>query len=350
VTPPAPDGEANVDAEPEGAGEPASDSGSDRAGESASDSGSDRAGEPASDTGSDHAGDPASDAGSEDARTPESDDDPGGDGDADSARLGRVETETGARGAVYAIAARAFSEPDDELYAALADGSLDAEFAALVDRTGLDVDPPDLTVDDDHDTLAARYNDLFVIGYSEVVDGTDGTIDNQGPPVSLYESAYRSEVSWNDVNLDLARAYEYFGCEVDQDERRHHDHVRLELEFAGYLCRLAAADDVAPDADVDRARLDFHDRHLTVLLDGLTDALDDEPGTSVYGRLADFLEAFATADVDDLADRLQVGAGADREDDGEREADGADREADGDRGTGGSRATDDETQPGGAGQ
>jgi DMSO reductase family type II enzyme chaperone len=223
-----------------------------------------------------------------------------------------VDSDVGARGAVYALAARAFAEPDDELYAALADGSLDEEFAALVDRTGLDVDPPDLTVDDDHDTLAARYNDLFVVGYSEVVDGTDGTIDSQGPPVSLYESAYRSEVSWNDVNLDLARAYEFFGVEIDQEDRRHHDHVRLELEFAGYLCRVVAA----VDEDVERARLDFHDRHLTVLLSGLSDALEEEPGTSVYGRLASFLAAFASADVDDLAERLQVGAGS-RHDDGE---------------------------------
>lgn len=240
-------------------------------------------------------------------REPEADADPEAE-----ALVEDVESETAARGAVYALAARAFAEPDDDLYGALADGSLDEEFAALVDRTALDVDPPDLTVADDQDTLAARYNDLFVVGYSEVVDGTDGTIDSQGPPVSLYESAYRSEVSWNDVNLDLARAYEFFGVEIDQEDRRHHDHVRLELEFAGYLCRVAAA----VDDDAERARLDFHDRHLTVLLSGLSEALDEEPGTSVYGRLASFLAAFASADVDDLAERLQVGAGS-RHDDGE---------------------------------
>jgi DMSO reductase family type II enzyme chaperone len=230
----------------------------------------------------------------------------------DGALVEQVESEAAARGGVYALAARAFAQPDEDLHAALADGSFDEEFGALVDRTGLDVRSPDLTVDDDHDTLAARYNDLFVVGYSEVIDGTDGTIDSQGPPVSLYESAYRSEVSWNDVNLDLARAYEFFGVEIDQDDRRHHDHVRLELEFAGYLCRVAAA----VDDDAERARLDFYDRHLTVLLSGLRDALEEEPGTSVYGRLASFLAAFASADVDDLAERLQVGAGS-RHEDGE---------------------------------
>lgn len=233
-------------------------------------------------------------------------------------RTDAIDEETAARGSVYALAAAAFAEPSDGLHERFADGSLDETMAALVDRTGLDVDPPDLAVADDRETLAARYNDLFVIGYSEVIDGTDGTVENQGPPASLYESTYRSDVSWNDVNLDLARAYEHFGCEIGGDERRHHDHARLELEFAGYLCRLAAAGDGDAAGDTEspglrRARLDFHDRHLSVLASGLRTALDDEPGTGVYGRLAQFLDAFVAADVDDLADRLDAGAGADRE-------------------------------------
>ena len=243
-------------------------------------------------------------------------------------RRDAIDEEAAARGSVYALAAAAFAEPSGGVHERFADGSLDESMATLVDRTGLDVDPPDLTVADDRETLAARYNDLFVIGYSEVIDGTDGTVENQGPPASLYESTYRSDVSWNDVNLDLARAYEHFGCEVGGDERRHHDHARLELEFAGYLCRLAAAGDgdgvadagndggstgAAEPANLSRARLDFHDRHLSVLASGLRTALDEEPGTSVYGRLARFLDAFVAADVDDLADRLDAGAGGDRE-------------------------------------
>ena len=233
---------------------------------------------------------------------------------------GAIDDETVARGSVYALAAAAFTEPSQGVYEHFADGSLDDAVATLVEQSGLDVEPPDLTVEDDRETLAARYNDLFVVGYSEVIDGTDGTVENQGPPVSLYESTYRSDVSWNDVNLDLARAYEHFGCEIGGDQRRHHDHVRLELEFAGYLCRLAAAGDnadsgadAAEPANLDRARLDFHDRHLSVLASGLRDAIDQEPGTSVYGRLARFLDAFVAADVDDLAVRLDAGVGSDRE-------------------------------------
>jgi DMSO reductase family type II enzyme chaperone len=119
--------------------------------------------------------------------------------------------------------------------------------------------------------------------------------------VSLYESDYRPEVSWNDVNLDLARAYEYFGCQVDQDQRRNHDHITLQLEFMGYLCRREAT----IDPEVAAARLDFHDRHLRVVTEGITEALTSEPGTGLYGRLADFLDRFSAADVEDLAARQE---------------------------------------------
>jgi DMSO reductase family type II enzyme chaperone len=214
-----------------------------------------------------------------------------------------IDPEPGARGGVYALVARIFTDPNDELYRALDSGALTAEFEQLVDRSGLDVEPPDCTVEDDHETLSARFNDLFVVGYSEVIDKTDGTMDNYGPPVSLYESDYRSEVSWNDVNLDLARAYEYFGVEVDQETRRNHDHLRLQLEFMGYLCRREAA----VDPGTATARLDFQDRHLRVIAKGIADALDTEPGTGLYGRLADFLDRFTAADVEDLAARQERG-------------------------------------------
>jgi DMSO reductase family type II enzyme chaperone len=214
-----------------------------------------------------------------------------------------IDTAAGARGAVYALVARTLTDPDADLFDGLDSGAVAEEFDALLERTGLAVDPPDAEIADDHETLSARYNDLFVVGYSEVVDRTDGTVENHGPPVSLYESAYRPEVSWNDVNLDLARAYEYFGVQVDGERRRNHDHLRLQLEFMGYLCRREAA----VDPDVAAARLDFHDRHLRVVTRGVADALAAEEGTGLYGELADFLDRFTAADVDDLDDRLSGG-------------------------------------------
>jgi len=210
-----------------------------------------------------------------------------------------------ARGTLYALAARALTEPDEELHEALESGALDRECRRLLSRTDLDIEPPDLTTDDDRETVCARFNDIFVLGHTTVEDRTDGTIDAEGPSVSLYESGYRPDASWNDVNLDLARAYDYFGVEVDTDRRENHDHYRLELEFAGYLCRREAA----VDADAARARLDFLDRHLAVLSEGVADALDGEAGTGYYGELADFCRRLVAADTDDLAARFEGGDG-----------------------------------------
>jgi DMSO reductase family type II enzyme chaperone len=214
-----------------------------------------------------------------------------------------VDRTAAARGGVYALLARAFRDPDEAFYDALTDGTLDATLRSLLDDSGLDVAAPTLATTDDYDTLCARYNDLFVVGFSEVVDPMDGTMSSQGPAVPLYESDYRPNVSWNDVNLDLARAYEFFGVNVDQTDRDNHDHLRLELEFVGYLCRQAAVG----HADIHRARLDFLDRHLRVLAPGVEKRLESEPGTDIYGEFASFLDRFSRADVDDLAERFDGG-------------------------------------------
>ena len=208
-----------------------------------------------------------------------------------------------ARGAIYSFLAKAFESPDERLHAALHDGEARDRIEALLAQTGLAVEAPTLRTDDDHDTLCARYNDLFVLGFSEVIDPTDGTIDSRGPPVPPYESAYREEVSWTDVNLDLARAYEYFGVDVGTEERENHDFAPLVLEFAGYLCRLEA---LGNDGVAD-ARLDLLDRHVRPLTEGLTDALGAEPGTEIYGDIGTLLDRFTAAEVADLAARREAG-------------------------------------------
>ncbi|MBX0321445.1 molecular chaperone TorD family protein [Halomicroarcula sp. F13] len=212
-----------------------------------------------------------------------------------------VDPDAAARGTVYRVLAAAFRYPDEEFHAAAAEGSLDADVRACIDQTTLDVTVPELGTDDDYETLAARYNDVFELGYSEYTDRTDGSLDAEGPPVPLYESKYRPDQSWNDVNLDLARAYRHYGLEIDQDERDNHDALAYELEFAGYLCRREAA--VGDDAAT--ARLDFHDRHLGHAAAGVADRLAEEPGTDVYGALGELLEGFVRADRNDIAERLE---------------------------------------------
>ena len=219
-------------------------------------------------------------------------------------RDGEVAPDPAARGTVFATLARAFRHPDREFHEVAESGRLRTDLGRCVDLTSLDVDVPAVGTDDDYETLAARYNDLFEVGYAEYVDRTDGTLDAEGPPVPLYESKYRPDQSWNDVNLDLARAYDYYGLEIDSAERDNHDALDYELEFAGYLARREAA--VGDGAAA--ARLDFHDRHLGHAAAGVADRLADEPGPGIYGPLAELLEAFVRADRNDLAARLEGSA------------------------------------------
>jgi DMSO reductase family type II enzyme chaperone len=216
-----------------------------------------------------------------------------------------LDVDAAARGGLYGLLARAFGDPNETLHRAFRTGEFRREVERLLDRTSIDPPVPAFETGDDHDTLCARYNDLFVLTYSEVADPTDGSVDSTGPTVPLYESDYRTEVSWNDVNLDLARAYDYFGLSVDTENRENHDHLRLELEFAGYLCRREAA----VDASAGQARLDFLDRHLSVLAGGVRGRLGEEPGTDVYADLVTFLDDFVDAETADLAARREEGEG-----------------------------------------
>lgn len=213
-----------------------------------------------------------------------------------------LDPDAAARGTVYALLASVFEHPDRKLYDALAGGDLRDEFDALFARTPLDVSTEGVGTEDDYDTLCARYNDLFVIGYSEYEDKTDGTLSTDEPPVPLYESAYRPEASWTDVNLDLARAYDYYGVRPSSSDREHHDYLGLQLEFAGYLARREAATD---GEDAARARLDLLDRHLRILVEGVVERIDDEPNPGAYGRFAAFIDEFTVADRDELAERLE---------------------------------------------
>lgn len=215
---------------------------------------------------------------------------------------GDLDVDAAARATLYRTLAHGFRYPDEAFYEAAADGTLEAELGACTEKTTLDVETPACTTDDDYETLAARYNDVFELGYSEYTDRSDGSLDARGPPVPLYESKYRPDRSWNDVNLDLARAYDYYGLAIDQDERDNHDALVYELEFAAYLARREAA---VGDDGIAAARLDFHDRHLGHLAAGVADRLAAEPGTDVYGALGELLEAVVRADRNDLAERLE---------------------------------------------
>lgn len=200
-----------------------------------------------------------------------------------------------ARGALYAVLARAFDNPDGKFHGAATDGSLAVEVETYLDRTALEIDAPDLTTARSHEDLSAVYNGLFALGHTEYTDRTDGSMAGEGPPVPLYECRYR-EASWGDVNQDLARAYEHFGVGISGTERDHHDNVRLELEFAAYLARREA---IGED-DAGHARRDFLDRHLEPFASGVRQRLDEIDGEGFYAAVGRLFERVVTADLEAL--------------------------------------------------
>jgi len=221
----------------------------------------------------------------------------------DAIDVASLEPDATARSAAYGLFARLFEQPDERLYDGLRKGSLASTLEELLATTGLAVTVPALTTDDDHETLCARFNDCFTVGVIPRDAGaTPGETPAATPAVPLYESEYLDR-DWHDVAVDLTRAYDYFGVGVNQSERDHPDHLRIELEFASYLTRLAAAG----HEDAVRARRDFLDRHLEPFASALRDRLADEPGTGPYGDLGVLLDRFVAADLADLEARLDGG-------------------------------------------
>jgi DMSO reductase family type II enzyme chaperone len=191
-----------------------------------------------------------------------------------------------ARGTIYGVLASLYEEPTTDLHAALETGALFEELDELLKEAALAVAVPATTTADDYELLCARFNDLFAVGYPD-------------PPIPRYESAH-VERTWDQVNLDLTRLYQYFDVAVDQDDREHHDALVVELEFAGYLARLAATGE--PDAK--RARADFLDRHLLPFVESIESALAEERGVGIYADVTTFAVQFLQADRQQLREAL----------------------------------------------
>ncbi|MFB6153830.1 MAG: molecular chaperone TorD family protein, partial [Halodesulfurarchaeum sp.] len=90
------------------------------------------------------------------------------------------------------------------------------------------------------------------------------------------------------------------------DRREHHDHLVVELEFVGYLARLAAVRD---DDHVRRARRDLLERHLRPFARNLEDAIDDEVETGIFDAQVRFLRTVIEADLEQLEARLDADGG-----------------------------------------
>lgn len=134
-----------------------------------------------------------------------------------------------------------------------------------------------------------------VLSSAEYLEAFDPSASTSG--TSVHESAYVDRDS-SGLFEELVRFYEHFGLRRNQDANLP-DHVSVELEFMHFLCQLeyhahAKGEDVS---SVQKAQLDFIDRHLKRLLMGLLHARKGRGGmaTELITSCLEFVQAHRQA-------------------------------------------------------
>jgi len=92
---------------------------------------------------------------------------------------GAIDDETVARGSVYARCGGVHRAESGRLRAPPT-ARRSTTPATLVEQSGLDVEPPDPTVEDDRETLRGSVQRPVRRRLPEVIDGTDGTVEESG--------------------------------------------------------------------------------------------------------------------------------------------------------------------------
>ncbi len=158
---------------------------------------------------------------------------------------------------LYIFLAKSFGHPTDELYAAMANGSLMAELRSLACSL-----PFPLKIQGDFAPSFSR--DDFESEYINFFDLSYGSL----PLCPLYESCHRDDVDRSEIHEDVIRFWEHFGAGPCDQGRDYPDHLVAELEFlALLLTREAGALDAGKSPESYRlAQLEFLERHLGVWL------------------------------------------------------------------------------------
>jgi DMSO reductase family type II enzyme chaperone len=191
------------------------------------------------------------------------------------------------RSRLYAVLAIAFGFPDEELHAAIRDGSVARAITDVVTALphglggaatlGL-ATAPDAQVE-----LESEYIRLFDVGAA-------------GPPCPLYGGVYGGDRM--KVMEDAVRFYNFFALRLAPTLHELPDHVTTELEFLHYLTfREAEAHEQGVDpASLLRAERDFLARHLCRWVPKLRARLAKQTTCAFFPALVQFAEAFFAAD------------------------------------------------------
>lgn len=162
-----------------------------------------------------------------------------------------------ARSRVYAMLSVAFSYPDEEFFAQLANGTFATELVETISAVypdaarGVTEQELALRASATLQGLEAEYLRIFETGVPK-------------PPVSLYESAYIRDTQRAGILLELKSFFDHFGLTLASESHELEDQIVAELDFMQFL---TAKEAQAIDRQFDptpyrRAQRDFLTRHL----------------------------------------------------------------------------------------
>lgn len=190
---------------------------------------------------------------------------------------------TQARCQLYHSFSQALSHPVPVTAAAIADGSLREQLIDIASHLPYEFafsPNADTTETLDSNEVRYRYTSCFEVGNA---------------PVSIRESHHSSQPE-KEIFEELFRFYKHFGLDFsDGALREYPDMLPVELEFLHYLCFLEAAS--AEPLPLQRAQLDFLQRHPARWLTPLCLQLGSSSATVPYLEITTMLQCFVDADI-----------------------------------------------------
>ena len=198
-----------------------------------------------------------------------------------------AEQNAAARSRLYQLLAAAFGFPDDDLFAAVCDGS----FAAALAQTcaALPYDLGAALAAGLHDTGGA-YAD-FESEYIRLFD-----VGPAGPPCPLYGGVYAGDRM--KTMEDATRFYNFFQLRLVPQVRELPDHITTELEFLHYLTfrEVEARQRGMDPSPLLRATRDFLARHLSKWVPRMQARLAKQTTCAFFPALVQFAVTFFAAD------------------------------------------------------
>ena len=198
-----------------------------------------------------------------------------------------AEQAAAARSRLYQLLAIAFGFPDEDLFAALGDGSFAATLAqtcaALPYDLGAAMAPGLGDGGGAYTDFESEYIRLFDVGAA-------------GPPCPLYGGVYAGDRM--KTMEDATRFYNFFQLRLAPQVRELPDHITTELEFLHYLTfrEVEARQRGVDPAPLLRATRDFLARHLCKWVPRMQARLAKQTTCAFFPALVQFAVAFFAAD------------------------------------------------------